>query len=150
MLVLQAVESLAAVADSNMSHTGALARDGCVDSLLSVLVHANAGSRAVRTAAALLQYLAQHQSIVRCSLDRFMSVRVHLCCNASQIARAIPEVHGGTWICRNLRCIFTQETLQSYLVQDSSMPLHLPAVPCERMLARMAACPAADCKRRTW
>ena len=44
VLVLQAVESLAAVADSNMSHTGVLARDGCVDSLLSVLAHANAAS----------------------------------------------------------------------------------------------------------
>ena len=108
VLVLQAVESLAAVADSNMSHTGVLARDGCVDSLLSVLAHANAGSRAVRTAAALLQYLAQHQSIVRCSLDRFMSVRVHLCCNASQIARAIPEVHGATWILQ----IHTRDTAE--------------------------------------
>ena len=62
---MQAVESLAAVADSNMTHTAALAKDGCVDSVLSVLVHASAASRAVRSAAVLLQYLAQHQNIVR-------------------------------------------------------------------------------------
>ena len=101
MLLMQAVESLAAVADSNMSHTGALAKNGCVDSLLSVLAHANAGSRAVRTAAVLLQYLAQHQSIVRCPFNHYISFRVHLCCEALQIARSCLEAHG---FCRCLRC----------------------------------------------
>ena len=120
---MQAVESLAAVADSNMSHTGALAKGGCVDSLLSVLGHANAGSRAVRTAAVLLQYLVQHQSIVRCSLDRFMSVRIHLCCNASHIARAIPEVYGGTCILQVFKMqIHTRDTAEVLWFRIAACP----------------------------
>ena len=120
---MQAVESLAAVADSNMSHTGVLAKNGCVDSLLSVLAHAIAGSRAVRTAAVLLQYLAQHQSIARCCLDRFMSVRVYLCCNALQIARAIPDVYGGTWILQVFKMqIHTRDTAEFLLFSIAACP----------------------------
>ena len=49
----------------------------------------------MRTAAVLLQYLVQHQSIVRCPFNHYISFRVHLCCEALQIAR---ELFGGTWI----------------------------------------------------
>lgn len=61
----QAVECLAAIAESNTAHVRVLAQDGAVDSLLSVLGHTTL-SRGVRSAAVLLQFLAQRQSSVRC------------------------------------------------------------------------------------
>ena len=81
---MQAVESLAAVADSNMTHTEALVKSGCVDSLLSVLAHANAVSRAVRSAAVLLQYLAQQQSFVRWPLNA-SCLQVYICVTRCRI-----------------------------------------------------------------
>ena len=61
----QAVECLAALAETNAANVRVLAKDGCVAALLSVLSQADAVSKSVRSAAVLLRFIAQHQSLVR-------------------------------------------------------------------------------------
>lgn len=61
----QAVECLAALAETNAAGVRVLARDGCVAALLAVLSQADLASKSVRSAAVLLQFIAQHQSSVR-------------------------------------------------------------------------------------
>lgn len=62
----QAVECLAALAETNAPNVRVLAKDGCVAALLSVIGHADAASKSARSGVVLLQYLAQHQASVRC------------------------------------------------------------------------------------
>ena len=61
----QAVECLAALAETSAASVWALGKDGCVPALLSVLSQADAASKSVRSAAVLLQFIAQHQSSAR-------------------------------------------------------------------------------------
>ena len=61
----QAVECLAALAETNAANVRVLAKDNCMAALLSVIGHADAASKSARSAVVLLHFLAQHQSSVR-------------------------------------------------------------------------------------